>query len=280
MFKTNSLIFPQNKNSKNSNSKKKINQKQQYEKNHKTFRNKNITINTINQIKKPLLQKYHEGNNLNKNHYKKCLTTSNSILYKEIFNKNNSSKKNLENNINEINKEEIIISYEKGVLFLFDNLKNILDKNKYNEMKNKFINEFNSILNKKNNNQSSFHSSNSIKKIIDECINIKISKNNFKQKKIKIYKNYSLLRKSHKSLYTLSRTNNITLSQSPNKFNENNFVNNYSSEKKNNEKKQITKNNVKINSDLINKIKSSLDDDLKDMFNFSYKNFLNNESEK
>ena len=343
MFKTNnikSLLFPQNTNTKytiiTKSNEKILHNK---EKENKTFRNKyNLIIKTItqSQIKKPLFQKYNKSkinNNKNskskhKSHHK-CLTASNSILYNEIFNNPNShsSLKNLNskqkiNNNYESNKDEIINSYEKGVLFLFDILKGILDKNKYDEIKNKFINEFNCKLNKKENkiSQSTLQNSNSLKKILDDCIHIRLSKNNYIQKKLKNYKNYSLLRQSHKSLYSLSRINNKVLSQSPNKINENEmtFVNHYFTEKNNpinsksinngniyfNNKKLNSKNlnNIHFNKnkikniiknqinkkqnindsscDLLSKIKDSLDDDLKKMFNFSYEYFLNQESER
>ena len=154
-------------------------------------------------------------------------------------------------------------------------------------------------------------------KIIDNCIQLKILKNNINEKKkIKNYQNYSLLKQSHKSLYTLSRYNNKILSQSPNKINENDltFVNQYFTEKNNpinsksnrsiniNNKSSNSKNlsNINLNHktiknfiineikknennssyDLLSKIKDSLEDDLKGMFNFSYEYFLNQESER
>ncbi len=339
MFKTNnikSLLFPQNTNTK-STIITKSNEKllQNKEKKSQNFRNKyNLRIKTItqSQMKKPVFQKHNKSNIKNyknskskqKSHHK-CLTASNSILYNEIFNspyshsslKNINSKQKIKNN-NESNKDEIINSYEKGVLFLFNYLKGILDKNKYDEIKNKFINEFNCKLNKKENkySQSTLQNSNSLKKILDDCIHIRLSKNNYFQKKLKNYKNYSLLRQSHKSLYSLSRINNKVLSQSPNKKNENEmtFVNQYFTEKNNpinsksnrsiniNNKTSNSKNlsNINLNHktiknfiineikknennssyDLLSKIKDSLEDDLKGMFNFSYEYFLNQESER
>ena len=343
MFKKNnikSLLFSKNTNTK-STIITKSNEKllQNKEKKSQNFINKyNLRIKTItqSQMKKPVFQKHNKSNIKNyknskskqKSHHK-CLTASNSILYNEIFNspyshsslKNINSKQKIKNN-NESNKDEIINSYEKGVLFLFDNLKGILDKNKYDEIKNKFINEFNCKLNKKENkySQSNLQNSNSLKKILDDCIHLRLSKNNYLQKKLKNYKNYSLLRQSHKSLYSLSRINNKVLSQSPNKINENEmtFVNHYFTEKNNpinsksinngntyfnnktlssknlsnihfnkNTIKNIIKNQINKNQnindsscDLLSKIKDSLDDDLKKMFNFSYEYFLNQESER
>ena len=165
MFKTNninSLLFPESKNSKNLKVKKsKEKLLKSKEKNYPNFRNKiNLRINTITQSsqnKKPLLQKYYKSknkkysdskkkNNIQKTHHSKCLTASNSILCNEIHNNhnNNNSLKKI-NSTKKIkdNKDEIINSYEKGVLLIFDDLKNILDQNIYNEIKNKFINEFN-----------------------------------------------------------------------------------------------------------------------------------------
>ena len=343
MYKTNdihSLMILQNKNNKPIN-KNKVKEKQEKnkEKNPYNMRNRiNLSLKPMTQFQnqKPPFQKtysHFERQNSNskkslqKAHHSKCLTVSNSILYNEIFNTNSNtlntknSKKNLKKI--EINKDEIINSYEKGIIAIFDNLKIILDKNKYEDIKNKFLNEFEGNLNYKkgnlNNLESSLSVSNSIKKMIDDCIQKKVK--NMKQKKIKFFQNHPNLRQSHKSLYSLSRYNNRLFTQSPNKItkneNESTFENNYFSEKNNyknskstqngssnisgnktsNSKNISNPNNVennigKINKnqinkttddsscDLLSKIKDSIDDDLKCMFNFSYENFLNKESER
>ena len=221
MYKTNdihSLMILQNKNNKPIN-KNKVKEKQEKnkEKNPYNMRNRiNLSLKPMTQfqIQKPPFQKtysHFERQNSNskkslqKAHHSKCLTVSNSILYNEIFNTNSNtlntknSKKNLKKI--EINKDEIINSYEKGIIAIFDNLKIILDKNKYEDIKNKFLNEFEGNLNYKkenlNNLESSLSVSNSIKKMIDDCIQKKVK--NMKQKKIKFFQNHHNLKKSHKS---------------------------------------------------------------------------------
>ena len=344
MYKTNdihSLILMQNKNSKSSNKNKTKEQKDKYrEINPFNLRNRiNLSLKSMTQfqIEKPPFQKLslpfekknsNSKKNLLKTHHSKCLTASNSILYNDIYNNgniNSLNKKNLMNNLNkiDINKDEIINSYEKGVIAIFDMLKLILDKSKYEDIKSKFVNEFNINLNNKKGNlnfsESNLNSSNSIKKMIDDCIKKKL----IKKKTIKNFQNHPNLRQSHKSLYSLSRSNNRILSQSPNKINMNtnelNFVNNFFTEKNNQKNSKSTqygssnisgnrtsnsknfsnntlinnsKNNEQINKhqinktadyfscELLSKIKDSLDDDLKEMFNFSYENFLNKESER
>ena len=344
MYKTNdilSLILMQNKNSKSSN-KNKIKGKKERNREINPFnlRNRNnLSLKSMTQFQKekPPLQKLslpfekrnsNSKKNSQKTHYSKCLTASNSILYNDIYNNGNSNslnKKNSIKNLNkiDINKDEIINSYEKGVIAIFDILKIILDKPKYDNIKSKFVNEFNINLNNKKGNlnfyESNLNSSNSIKKMIDYCIKKKIAK----KKKIKNFQNQLNLRQSHKSLYSLSRSNNKILSQSPNKINlhinELDFVNNFFTEKNNQKnskstqygssnisgnktsnsknfsnktlinnsknielinKNQINKTADYFSCELLSKIKDSLDDDLKEMFNFSYENFLNKESER
>ena len=344
MYKTNdihSLILFQNKNSKSSNKNKTKEKKEKYrEINPFNLRNRiNLSLKSMTQFQndKPPLQKLslpfekkssNSKKNLSKTHHSKCLTVSNSILYNDIYNNgiiNSLNKKNSMKNLNKIyiNKDEIINSYEKGVIAIFDILKIILDKNKYEDIKSKFVNEFNINLNNQKGNlnysESNLNSSNSIKKMIDEGI----KKKTVNKKTIKKFQNHTNLRQSHKSLYSLSRSNNRILSQSPNKINMNtnelNFVNNFFTEKNNEKNSKSTqygssnisgnrtsnsknfsnitlinnsKNNEQINKnkfnktadycscELLSKIKNSLDDDLKEMFNFSYENFLNKESER
>ena len=113
--------------------------------------------------------------------------------------------------------------------------------------------------------------------------------------------------KEHKSLYTLLKANKTVIESSPMKyiynyrndnmmkkfikfsqnFSDKNFINKTSNQSIiggnkiiRDEEKQNKNENKSKNNELISKIKDSLDDNLKHIFNFSYENFLNKESER
>ena len=131
-----------------------------------------------------------------------------------------------------LNSNQILIdSYEKSVISLFGTLKNIVEKSQYENLKNKFKHSFESNLKQIEKKSSSFiNSSNSIKKIIDESIkkcqsnNKKSTSNNKNNKNSNVKLNINPLiniNKTHKSLYSLSRSGRRIITQSPNKFSQN-----------------------------------------------------------
>ena len=226
---------------------------------------------------------------------------------------------------NKFSLKKIIDSYEKTVILLFENIKMLLEKNIYDELKEKFKIEFLNNL-KENNKENKNSPSNSIKKILDECIkqfnnnfnlnnqsknNLELTPSFYKSKpqikllkneinisnispyhpnqkninsQIKKYKSNSHKNKTiHSSKNKYSFNKELFLSQnqniiSNNKKENNDFQNNIIEDNdKNNESKKV---NAFDNNELLSKIKDSLDDTLKNMFTFSYENFLNKESER
>ena len=267
---------------------------------------------------------------LNLTQYKSKVNNTSIYNYNTDSNISNNKLNIGKNSIfNKFSLKKIIDSYEKTVILLFENIKMLLAKNIYDELKEKFKMEFLNNL-KENNKENKNSPSNSIKKILDECIkqfnnnfnlnnqsknNLELTPSFYKSKpqikllkneinisnispyhpnqkninsQIKKYKSNSHKNKTiHSSKNKYSFNKELFLSQSKNNIHNNNnnktIKNDFSNIilKDNNyenlEKKKV---NDYDNNELLTKIKESLDDTLKNMFTFSYENFLNKESER
>ena len=251
-------------------------EKRKEKKINKTSSNYNIKSYSKNKIK----ENYIKSKNKRKNNE----DINNSVLGKNANGYRTSVNKS-KNNINNCNKTLNSYKYSNG--------------RKSNQIKdNSFKNKTNIIYNNKSMNKTNISGISLIQKK---------SKNNY------IDSNSNNNNNNHKSLYTLLKKNKEILVNSPiknicNKRNDN-VMNNFIKfskdilENKNSVNKTCNQSNIcnnkfklkeekpnnndnnKIsekpkNNELISKIKDSLDDNLKHIFNFSYENFLNKESER
>ena len=211
----------------------------------------------------------------------------------------NSCKEKIRKNNKELNYSEI----HKN------NSGNITSMNKYinnNIAYDKLIKTYKCPNSRKRNNKNEYSINNKLYNKKMNRTNINISEpslfKNQRNYKDNNKDNFDSFNDNHKSLFSLFKTNkNILInSQIKNvfngrnnkikkiiKYNKNNSENrnainntrNQSMSKKDNEDCKVLEKNTKSN-ELLSKIKESLDDNLKHIFNFSYENFLNKESER
>lgn len=181
-------------------------------------------------------------------------------------------------NINIYNK--MLKSYKYANIRKSNQLKDNSIKNNSNNIFNyKYMNRENisglSLIQNENNNFNSFNNHKSLYTLIKnnkKIIGNSPLKNNYN------YRNDDIMQKFIKISKNITKNKNIinkTCSQSL--LNDRIFPNN-EKQIKNENNKNIEK--IYKNNELISKIKDSLDDNLKHIFNFSYENFLNKESER
>ena len=264
--------------------------------NFKIYNNNNNTIKKlkssfISEVKNNLFYNSYNTINFNNNN-------NNNLNYK---NKNiiENSKENYNSSF--YNKNNLKLSYNSTIKH--NSLYN-LTKNKINSSKSKSNNKTKNNNNTINHKNTKCYNKNLFSKINPEIFKIESFRNN---KKISLNDLNIVLSTKNKNKSLLNNNNNNkTINDTINKikkytnknysnYNNNNYNNNL---KENNIKKKMEnkiKNNIiknvnkkeikssdyeiKKNSEQLKEIKSSLDDNLKIMFNFSYEYFLNKESE-
>ena len=172
----------------------------------------------------------------------------------------------------------------------------IKNNRKSNQLKENLIKNITSNISNQTINKTTVNGISFFKNINNTKTNKNMNRNNNN------FKNFL----NHNSLYSLMKNNNIIVNSplkygnncktnniikkivnfSKNITNKNNKINKTLNDKLMSEKENKNNENNKIsdiptkNSDLIIKIKNSLDDNLKHILNFSYENFLNKESER
>ena len=222
--------------------------------NNLNYKNKNIIENS----KENYNSSFYNKNNLKLSYNS---TIKHNSLYNLTKNKINSSKSKsnnkTKNNNNTINNKINTKCYSKN---LFSKINQEIFKiDSFRNNKKISLNDLNIVLSTKNKNKSLLNNNNNNKTINDSI------------KKIKKYTNKNYSNYNNNNNYNL-KENNIK------KKMENKIKNNII---KNVNKKEIKSSDyeTKKNSEQLKEIKSSLDDNLKIMFNFSYEYFLNKESE-
>ena len=228
--------------------------------NNLNYKNKNIIENS----KENYNSSFYNKNNLKLSYNS---TIKHNSLYNLTKNKINSSKSKsnnkTKNNNNTINNKINTKCYSKN---LFSKINQEIFKiDSFRNNKKISLNDLNTILSTKNKNKSLLNNNNNNNnKTINDTIN-----------KIKKYtnKNYSNYNNNNNNNYNNNLKENNIKKKMENKI-KNNII-------KNVNKKEIKSSDyeIKKNSEQLKEIKSSLDDNLKIMFNFSYEYFLNKESE-
>ena len=229
--------------------------------NNLNYKNKNIIENS----KENYNSSFYNKNNLKLSYNS---TIKHNSLYNLTKNKINSSKsksnnktKNNNNTINHKNTKCInknLFSKINQEIFKIESFRN---------NKKISLNDLNIVLSTKNKNKSLLNNNNNNNnKTINDTIN-----------KIKKYTNKN---------YSNYNNNNNNNNNYNNNLKENNIKKKMENKIKNNIIKNVNKKEIKSsdyeikkNSEQLKEIKSSLDDNLKIMFNFSYEYFLNKESE-
>ncbi len=224
--------------------------------NNLNYKNKNIIENS----KENYNSSFYNKNNLKLSYNS---TIKHNSLYNLTKNKINSSKsksnnktKNNNNTINHKNTKCInknLFSKINQEIFKIESFRN---------NKKISLNDLNIVLSTKNKNKSLLNNNNNNNKTINDTIN-----------KIKKYTNKNYSNYNNNNNYNNNLKENNIKKKMENKI-KNNII-------KNVNKKEIKSSDyeIKKNSEQLKEIKSSLDDNLKIMFNFSYEYFLNKESE-
>ena len=225
--------------------------------NNLNYKNKNIIENS----KENYNSSFYNKNNLKLSYNS---TIKHNSLYNLTKNKINSSKSKsnnkTKNNNNTINNKINTKCYSKN---LFSKINQEIFKiDSFRNNKKISLNDLNTILSTKNKNKSLLNNNNNNNKTINDSI-----------KKIKKYTNKNYSNYNNNNNYNNNLKENNIKKKMENKI-KNNII-------KNVNKKEIKSSDyeTKKNSEQLKEIKSSLDDNLKIMFNFSYEYFLNKESE-
>ena len=240
----------------------------------------------INKNKKPInynIKSYSKK----KNKENKIINKNNEEINNSELHKNNSgfltSLHKIKNNNFNLNTYDKIFNTNKYSNCRKSNqIKENSIKNKTNILySNKFINRANvsglSIAQKKRNNID-FNSFNNHKSLYTLIKNNNQMLGNSPTKNISNYRNDNIIKKFIKFSKNISDNKNaINKTCSQSLLNNQSFTNNEKQNKNENNKK---KEKISNNNEFISIIKDGLDDNLKHIFNFSYENFLNKESER
>ena len=238
----------------------------------RNYNRKGININTRNsQTAKNNISKQYifNGifNNQNKNHNSLYTLSKNySRIPGMPFTFNITKNSAMKSKSKSSSKEKKIVSKNSNKNYYSNN--NIFDPDAhvYKILNQRNKNNSNNILIKNRNNTSN---NNKVKKqLTNNLLLSKKGKNNIATKNRKLSPNNNLVKSDNKN-ENLNNDKKIFKKESKNKKEEKKEDNN-----KNNEKLKENK-----NEDQLKQIKSGLDDNLKFLFNFSYENFLNKESE-